>query len=132
MTDPGPQGMTMATFVEQVQQRAGLSSQQEADRLVRATMSTLSERVTGGQVDDLSPALPPELRTELTRFTGQATSFDKNTFLDRITGEIDTVDLGEAERQVRAVLSVLRSWAPGREIEDTIAQLPRDLADLFD
>lgn len=132
MTGPGPQGMTMETFLEQVQQRAGLSTQQEADRLARATMSTLSERVTGGQANDLSPALPPELRTELARFSGQATSFDKNAFLDRISGEIDTVDLEEAEKQVRAVLTILRQWAPGGEIDATIAQLPSDLAALFE
>ncbi len=131
MTGPGPQGMTMETFLEQVQQRAGLSTQKEADRLARATMSTLSERVTAGQVDDLSPALPPELRTELGRFSGQARSFDKLGFLDRVSGEIESVDLEETEKQVRAVFAVLRQWAPSGELDDTLAQLPQDLAALF-
>lgn len=131
MTHPGPQGLTMETFLEQVQQRAGLASREEADRLARATMSSLSERVTNGQVNDLSPALPPELRTELGRHAGQAQAFDKDTFLDRLSGEIDTVDIDEVERQVRAVFAVLREWAPAGEIDDTLAQLPADLAGLF-
>lgn len=131
MTQPESQGPTMDYFLGRVAERAGLSTRQEVDRLARATVSALSERITAGQVNDLSPGLPPELSAELAGYTGQAVAFDKSTFLDRISGEIDTVDLDEAERQVQAALSVLREWIPEEEIDDTLAQLPPDLADMF-
>lgn len=132
MTHPGAAGRTMESFLEQVQQRAGLADSIEADRLVRGTISALSERLARGQIDHLSPALPPELHEELRRYAGQAKSFDKTTFLDRVSGEIDTVDQREAERQVRAVLTVLREWAPAGEIDDTVQQLPPDLSEMFE
>lgn len=131
MTEPSPEGPTMDSFLAQVAERAGLSDRQEADRLARATVSTLSERITGGQVNELSPGLPPELGTELARYEGQAQAFDKHTFLDRVSGEIDTVDLDEVERQVRAVFSILREWVPAAEIDDTLGQLPPELAEMF-
>ncbi|MDR7299975.1 DUF2267 domain-containing protein [Haloactinomyces albus] len=121
----------MDSFLDRVAERAGLSTRQEADRLARATMSALSERITAGQINDLSPGLPPELGTELAGHTGQAVAFDKSTFLDRISGEIETVDLDEAERQIRVVFAVLREWVPDEEIDDTLGQLSPELADMF-
>ncbi|WP_019854277.1 DUF2267 domain-containing protein [Actinopolyspora mortivallis] len=131
MTRPEPVGRTMTAFEEQVGQRTGLSDTTEIERLTRATIRALSERLAAGQLNDLEPALPPELREELHSFGGQAVSFDKETFLDQVSGEIDTVDVDEVERRVSAVLGVLLAWAPGEEIEDTIAQLPPDLAEMF-
>ncbi|SDQ32081.1 DUF2267 domain-containing protein [Actinopolyspora saharensis] len=131
MTQPEPAGRTMASFQEQVQQRTGLNDATETERLTRATLRALSERLAAGQLNDLEPALPPELREELYRFDGRAVSFDRDTFLDQVSGEVDTVDIDEVERRVRAVFEVLLQWAPGEEIEDTIAQLPPDLAEMF-
>ncbi|WP_017974679.1 DUF2267 domain-containing protein [Actinopolyspora halophila] len=131
MTQPESTGRTMASFQEQVQQHTGLTDATETERLTRATIRALSERLAAGQLNDLEPALPPELHDELYRFDGQAISFDKDTFLDQVSGEVDTVDIDEVERRVRAVFEVLLQWAPGEEIEDTIAQLPPDLAEMF-
>lgn len=121
----------MDGFLGRVAEIAGLSSQQEADRLARVTVSTLSERLSAGQVNDFSPVLPAGLREELARHGGQAVTFDKVNFLDRISGQIDTVDPDEVERQVRAVLAVLHEWIPDEEIEDTVGQLPPALAEMF-
>ncbi|GAB3548382.1 uncharacterized protein (DUF2267 family) [Actinopolyspora lacussalsi] len=131
MAHPEPAGPTMASFLEQVRQRAELSDGTEADRLTRASLRALSERLAAGQLYDLAPALPPELREELYRFEGQAVAFDRETFLDRVSGEIDTVDLDVVERRVEAVFAVLLYWAPEEEIEDTVAQLPPDLAEML-
>lgn len=122
---------TMRAFVEQAQKAAGLSSFEESDALVRATLSTLAESVSGGQIDELTAGLPQELRSELSRRSGQARSMDKNGFLDRVSGSIQTTDLEKAEQQVRAVLKTVREWAPEGETADTSAQLPPSLAELF-
>ncbi|SDP92252.1 Uncharacterized conserved protein, DUF2267 family [Actinopolyspora xinjiangensis] len=131
MTHPEPAGPTMTSFLGQVGRRAELADGTEADRLARASIRALSERLAAGQLNDLAPALPPELREELYGFGGQAVAFDKDTFLDQVSGEIDTVDLDEVERRVEAVFEVLLRWIPDEEIEDTVAQLPPDLADMF-
>ncbi|MBA8824184.1 uncharacterized protein (DUF2267 family) [Saccharopolyspora lacisalsi] len=121
----------MRTFAEQVQQAASLSSVDEASRVARATLTTLAEAVSAGQVDELTRGLPPELQRELSQRSGQARSLDKTEFLDRVSGEIATTDLETAEHQTRAVLTTLRAWAPEGETDDTVAQLPRSIAELF-
>ncbi|MFC7341859.1 DUF2267 domain-containing protein [Saccharopolyspora griseoalba] len=121
---------TMRSFVEQVQSKTGLSAD-EASRVSRAALTTLAESVSGGQVDDLTQGLPPELQHELSQRGGQARALDKAAFLDRVSGEIATTDLETTEQQVRAVLTTLRDWAPEGETGDTEAQLPGSIAELF-
>lgn len=132
MTEAVDDSSAMRSFVSQVQQSAGLSSFEESDALVRATLKTLAEAVTGGQIDDLAEGLPKELRDELTRRSGQARAMDKNGFLDRVSGALQTTDLEHVEEQVRAVLQTVRAWAPAGEISDTLKQLPSSLVALFD
>lgn len=131
MTEAVWDDATMSSFVEQAQEAAGLSSFEEADALVRATLRTLAESISGGQVDDLTQGLPQDVRNELSKRSGQARSMDKNGFLDRVSGSIQTTDLEAAEQQVRAVLKTVREWAPAGETEATVDQLPKSLADLF-
>lgn len=122
----------MESFLTRVQELGGLSSHQEADRVVRATLAALGERITGGQMADLAPGLPRELRPEIDHARGQAMGFEKNAFLDQITGDVDTVDIEKAEMQARGVLRAVYERAPEGEIDDTLAQLPPELAALFE
>jgi uncharacterized protein (DUF2267 family) len=132
MTEAIWDSSTMRQFVQQVQQAAGLSSFEETDTLVRTTLNTLAEAVTGGQIDELAPGLPQELRAELAHRSGQARSMDKQGFLDRVSGAIETTDLDRTEQQVRAVLQTVRAWAPEGQSADTRRQLSRSIAALFD
>lgn len=125
------QGESMRTFAEQVRQRTDLESADEASRVTRATLTTLAEAISGGQVDELMQGLPPEVQRELSQRSGQARSLGETGFLDRVSGEIATTDEERTEQQARAVLSVLHEWAPRGEIGDTVAQLPRSVAKLF-
>lgn len=131
MTEALGDSPTMRSFVEQAQEAAGLSSFEEADALVRATLNTLAESVTGGQVDELAEGLPKELRNELNRRSGQARSMDRTGFLDRVSGAVQTTDLERTEQEVRAVLRTVRQWAPRGETPDTMQQLPSSIAELF-
>lgn len=131
MTEALGDSPTMRSFVEQAQEAAGLSSFEETDALVRATLNTLAESVTGGQVDELAEGLPKELRNELNRRSGQARSMDRTGFLDRVSGAVQTTDLERTEQEVRAVLRTVRQWAPRGETPDTMQQLPSSIAELF-
>ncbi|MGJ7907734.1 DUF2267 domain-containing protein [Actinopolyspora sp. H202] len=125
------QSEPMRDFAEQVRQRAEMSSLDEASRVARATLTTLAEAVSAGQVDELAEGLPDEMRNELSQRSGQARSLNKLEFLDRVSGEIATTDLETTEDQVRAVLTTLREWAPAGETSDTVEQLPGPIAGLF-
>ncbi|SFT62556.1 Uncharacterized conserved protein, DUF2267 family [Actinopolyspora lacussalsi subsp. righensis] len=125
------QSEPMRDFAEQVRQRAEISSLDEASRVARATLTTLAEAVSAGQVDELAEGLPEELRNELSQRSGQARSLNKFEFLDRVSGEIATIDLETTEDQVRAVLTTLREWAPSGETTDAVEQLPGPIAALF-
>lgn len=131
MTDPIWQSSSMDQFAEQVREATDLTSSDEASRVARATLTTLAEAISAGEVDKLTLGLPPELQHELSQRSGQARSLDKQGFLDRVGGEIATADFDATEQQVRAVLSTLHGWAPHGEIDDTIDQLPQAIADLF-
>lgn len=124
-------GEAMESFLARVQQRSGLSSHDEAARLARGTLSALAESISGGQMGDLAPVLPTELRPQIEQARGQARAFDKSAFLDRLSGDIGTVDMDEAEKQARAVLHTLYEQAPEGEIDDTVAQLPAELSRMF-
>ena len=122
---------SMQNFITRVQQLGNLSDRDETERAIHATLGSLAETITGGQMGDLAPALPVELRPEIDEGRGQARPFDKGTFLDRISGQIDTVDIDKTERQARAVLRTLYEWAPEGEVDDTLAQLPEGLSAMF-
>lgn len=131
MTDPLPYSAEMESFLEAVRGYAGIDSKTESERVARSTVSTLAMRITAGQVNDLRSALPSELQAELGQRTGQAESFGKDGFLERVSGGIDTVDMDTVESQTRAVLRVVAERTPEEQIDDTIAQLPDDLARMF-
>lgn len=122
----------MQDFITRVQQLGDLSDRDETERVIHGTIGTLAETISGGQMGDLAPALPVELRPEIAESRGQARPFDKSAFLDRVTGQIDTIDIEKAEKQVRAVLRTLYEWAPEGEIDDTLAQLPPELSAMFE
>ncbi|MDT0304077.1 DUF2267 domain-containing protein [Streptomonospora wellingtoniae] len=117
-------------FLARVQQRSGIESRTEAQRLTEATLSALQRRLSGGQFNDLARNLPPALQPER-EASGQAAAFDKSAFLDSVSGGISTVDPAEVELAVNAVLNTVREWLPDEEVEDTLAQLPRELSELF-
>lgn len=119
-------------FVRRVQELAGLESYNEAHQLARATVRALGASVSGGQAKQLAQWLPEKLRDELGQKSGQASQFDKTSFLDKVSGQVHAVDVDQIESQVTAVLHVVGSTAPRQEIDDTLAQLPPELAAMFD
>lgn len=119
-------------FIQQIQHRASLEQYEEAHQLAVATLEALGQSVSGGQAQQLAQWVPPELGEELTGHTGHASAFDKSNFLDKIGGKIFTVDIERVEQYVRVTLQTVRSYAPTEEFDNTIAQLPDELAALFD
>jgi uncharacterized protein (DUF2267 family) len=143
---PFPGRFTADEFVRLMAQRAHLVPQ-KALTPTSAVLETLAMRITRGQVEDLKPFIPPELRHPLDRGMrrgeGRAQPMPVDEFLDEIARleaadahePPDREELGglgreQAATHARAVLSVLHQAVGEKEFHDTIAQLPRDLRPL--
>jgi uncharacterized protein (DUF2267 family) len=113
-----------------VRHRAGVSAD-EADRLTRATLSVLADRISGGEADDLAAQLPLGVKDWLVSREPQAERFDLEDFIRRVS-ERAGVDLDTATRGSRAVLSTVRRAVTSGEFEDLLAQLPGEFADFID
>lgn len=123
---PPPEEMRdPAVFLATVAHRAEVATS-DAEAATRATLDALAARITAGQAADLAAYLPPTLRPRLDTASAQAQAFDYAEFLARIAGQRQP-----AEVYAAAVLATVREAAPEPEIQNTLAQLPNDLARLF-
>ncbi|MGH3626281.1 MAG: DUF2267 domain-containing protein, partial [Sciscionella sp.] len=117
-------------FLISVQRQTGMQIDQ-VEQAARAVLSALGESISGGQATALAQWLPPELAPELAQRHGQAQAFDEKQFLDLVAARTPGLHAGPVEQHVRGTLNALHAVAPQAEIDDTLAQLPRELAVLF-
>jgi uncharacterized protein (DUF2267 family) len=117
-------------FIEAVAERAD-TSRGEAQALVRATLRTLAERISGGEAEDLRAQLPRELKGDLISPEENAQGFDVDEFVRRVA-ERTGLDETDAGARVAAVLSVLRDAVSPGEFDDVIGQLGREFAELIE
>jgi len=121
--------MTFDEFLGQVQNRARLASTGEALKATRATLTVLSQRLFGGEADELAAQLPSEIKLYLQQVELPG-DFGPDEFFRRVA-EIEEEDLPEAIFHARAVMSVLLDAVSAGEIQDMRSQLPDEYAPLF-
>jgi uncharacterized protein (DUF2267 family) len=118
--------LTVEEFLDRVAEEAGLDGD-GARQAAEAVLEELGVRIVGGQVEDLLPYLPPELRPPLERGNartgGRAEPLSLNTFLEDIKRR-EHVDRGAAMQHARAVLKALREAVGEKEFHDATTQLP--------
>lgn len=132
MQHPGYDDDALNTFLADVQAKGGITTRIEADSATRATLATLAEAASSGQMNDVGANLPAQLRDELHHpHRQQARSLGKQEFVDHVGGMLDAVDPETVEARVRAVFAAIAKWVPDDEVANTRAQLPTDLAALF-
>lgn len=119
-------------FLATVQQYGQMADREQAQTATGVTLNLLADRISPGQADKISPALPQDLRTYLATNKKTPQSFDKDTFLDRVVTATGVADKATAERRVRAVLTTLREWISETELRATTSELPPEIAELFD
>lgn len=124
-----PYHMEPSEFYTMVRQQADLDSIEEIDGPTEAVLRTLGERLSGGQVDDLTEFLPGELAATL-ESDGEPEAFDPEEFLARVADRSD-VDEEFAGRVTRATTDALAEVAPGSEYRDVRQQLPDEYGTLF-
>ena len=124
--------MKAEEFIKEVMHRTGLSSRQEAQDAVRATLETLSEHLTPGEVESFSSQLPSELALYMNQplIGGIAEGFSLDEFVMRVS-QREGVGVAEATRHAHIVASLLGEVVTLGLLDHLIAQLPSDIAQLF-
>ncbi|SCL35568.1 Uncharacterized conserved protein, DUF2267 family [Micromonospora nigra] len=124
--------MNYDTFVDQVAWRTG-TAPQRAVELTLATLETLAERLTGGEMLDLATQLPRPLAIVLrpTPHTEAADRFGAAEFVARLARR-GGVEEPAARDVARAVFVTLREAVTGGEFDELITQLPRDYRDIVE
>ncbi len=117
-------------FIDSVASRTGASAEQ-ATAIARATLTTLAERIDGGQARDLADQLPEGLRAYTFAPHEDAERFGLDVFVQRVGGRAD-VDPELAEAGIRAVLDTIRAATTADEYDDVIAHLPAELWQVAD
>jgi uncharacterized protein (DUF2267 family) len=119
-----------AEFWERVAERAALDAD-GARRATDAVLTTLAERISGGEVDDLISRLPAELHAPLEKgnalSSGVARRMSLDDFVRRIA-EREGATPAEAREHARAVFATLREAVGENEFLDISAQLPLEYA----
>ena len=119
-------------FIAQVQRRTDLGSHDEADRAVRATLETLTERLAGGEAKDLASQLPPEIAIYLEQpLAGASEDYSLDEFFQRLS-EREGVALPDATFHARVVCGLVSEVVTMGEIENVRAQLPAEFRQLFE
>lgn len=120
--------MNFDEFTGQVQNRLALPSTGETLRAIRATLTTLGERLQAGEAEDLAGPLPMEIdRYLLEADSGQR--FDWNEFLDRIWERermTDPDDRADAAYHARVIVDLLNDIVSPGEMQQVRDQLPDD------
>ena len=92
-------------FINEVQQRARLSSSGEAVKAVRSTLEVLDQRLPRGSAENCAAQLPSEIGIFLGQ-NGPPETFDLDEFFQRVSEKEET-GLNTAVFHARAVISVL-------------------------
>ncbi len=110
-------------FVDAVM-RAAAIDRDDAERAVRATLTTLAERISAGEARDLAAQLPPELAPWL-NVEERSQRFDVDEFLRRLAAR-SGADEEAALRRARSVFAVLAQAIEPSEFDDVASELPKD------
>jgi uncharacterized protein (DUF2267 family) len=122
-------------FIGQVQARARLESRGEAERVTRAVLETLGERIPDGLADNLAAQLPREIGEHLRRTApsdgrGTGEHFDRNGFVDRVV-ERSGYDAPYTIFVARVVFEVVGEATQGGVMNKVRDALPPDLRPVF-
>lgn len=115
--------MSEATFLETVMHGTNLDSASAAREATKATLETLGERLSRGEVEDVGEYLPSDFRAWLLESESSAQTLTAEGFLERVA-EREGTSKPTAHRHARSVLQALESEVPEVELFRARTQLP--------
>jgi uncharacterized protein (DUF2267 family) len=125
---------TLDAFINRVANAARFD-RERAMRATEAVLETLGEHLAAGEVRNLEPLLPAELRPALElgelNTGGKASRFDVGEFVTLVAEREGGLPYEDALDDTRFVFRALRDTLPQKEIDDILAELPREYDDLL-
>jgi uncharacterized protein (DUF2267 family) len=121
--------VTYDQMAKAVQERAELDDRADAGHTLQAVTQTLSDRLIGGEADDLLAQLPEPLKSEIV-VTEEADPMDPDEFVERVARELELPE-DEARERVRAVFATLHEAVTEGEWEEVVGQLDDRYAGLI-
>jgi uncharacterized protein (DUF2267 family) len=116
--------MDFDEFTGTVQHRLELSGTGETVRAIRATLSTLGQRIPAGAADDLAASLPMEIRWYLTGAVHEhGQRFDWQEFVARVA-DIENADAADAAYHAQVVVDLVQTLVPASDFQQLRDQLP--------
>jgi uncharacterized protein (DUF2267 family) len=116
--------MNYDEFIGRVADGVGVG-RSEAEKLTRAVLTTLGERITGGEARDLAAQLPIPLQNPLLPAEEEAEAFDFVEFVRRVADRAGS-DVNTAGMAIDVVFDTLRDAVTPGEFDDVLSQLPDD------
>lgn len=121
--------MNFDEFTGEVQHRLEFPATGETVRAIRATLSTLGQRIPEWNAEDLAASLPMEVKWYLTGAVAEhGQRFDWRTFVGRVA-EIENVERSDAAYHARVILDVVREVVPASDFQQLRDMLPEDADD---
>lgn len=121
--------MNFDEFTGEVQHRLELADSGETVRAIRATLTTLGQRIQEGDAQNLASPLPMEIGWYLTGPVGEhGQRFDWNEFVSRVS-RIEGIEPPEAAFHAQIIVDLVSSVVPSSEVQEVRDQLPEDSTD---
>ena len=120
--------MQLHEFLARVQQHGEMQSRDQAMQAVRATLETLSDRLTGQGAEHLAAQLPKAVKHFA--HSGGAERFSAQEFIERIADK-EGCETHEAERHAKAVMDTIGEAVDEGDFQHLFAQLPNSYHKLF-
>ncbi|AZH25872.1 DUF2267 domain-containing protein [Haloplanus aerogenes] len=118
--------MDFDEFTGTIQHRLELPGTGETVRAIRATLSTLGQRIPAGAAEDLAASLPMEIRWYLTGAVHEhGQRFDWREFVARVS-DIENADAADAAYHAQVVVDLMHSQVPASDFQQLRDQLPED------
>ena len=121
--------MELGEFIKIVQEHGAFGSAEDAEKAAHAVLDIFGRRLSFKRSAELSDQLP-RIFGDYLLHPDRAEAFGRDELLRRVA-EREGISRADAERHVRAVLSVVAEVASSALLEGVFSELPDDIRDLF-
>jgi uncharacterized protein (DUF2267 family) len=127
--------MTIETFYRRVIEETGQPDRERAKRATAAVLHALRDRLTFEEAGQVAAQLPRPLK--MMWWEGEVAGrrpmkMHRREFYERVKGEAGLASIREARWNTVAVFGALKEQLSPGEAEDVLAQLPKDLKDVWE
>jgi uncharacterized protein (DUF2267 family) len=130
--------MEYQTFIQKVQDQAGLDTFEAARRTAQVILGTLGERLYRTERGHLAAQLPDALAADLNQYVEPRTTrqqvdqFSLEEFYNRVSARLDELAYVETVERSQAVLAVLRQAVTAGEWSHIASELPLEYKPLIE